>query len=200
LAAAFVFGLRRLPNWNPAPLIMTRTQKIVSANTADRLLKIFWPDFVRVNGCVFAAFHWFGTYSGNFDDKTQTEAFINHTHILDEFRNSATFRVIEPASKDLDEIEEIYDAGHPDFLHACKIGKAMARMWAVKLKVDFPVERFRVYYTQCDNPIVRFHKVRSNEPVWLHDEDSRIANDPSFREILIYDTDRLDLRNAEDFS
>ena len=48
------------------------------------------------------------------------------------------------------------------FVGACELGKQIARMWAVKLKADFPLDRFRVYYTQNDNPIVRFHKVRDN--------------------------------------
>lgn len=83
---------------------------------------------------------------------------------MDEFLNKATFQHREQISNELDEIEEIYDASHPDFITACELGKTMARMWAIKLKADFPNEHFRIYYTQYDNPIVRFHKVRSNEP------------------------------------
>ena len=41
------------------------------------------------------------------------------------------------------------------------------------------------------NPIVRFHKVRPNEHVWLSDEALLDATDPSFRDALIYDTERL---------
>ena len=67
----------------------------------------------------------------------------------------------------------------------------MARMWATKLKADFPNEQFCVYYTQYDNPIVRFHKVRSNEHVWLSDRELLDATDPSFRDALIYDTGHL---------
>jgi hypothetical protein len=61
-------------------------------------------------------------------------------------------------------------------------------MWAAKLQHDFPRERFRVYYTQYDNPIVRFHRVRTNEPVWLTDEALRFATDRSFEGAVIYDT------------
>jgi hypothetical protein len=59
---------------------------------------------------------------------------------------------------------------------------------ATKLKTDFPNERFRVYYTRYDNPIVRFHKVRPDEDVWLSDEELRNASDPSFRDEVICDT------------
>ena len=67
----------------------------------------------------------------------------------------------------------------------------MAQVWATKLKADFPSERFRVYYTQYDNPIVRFHKVRPDEHMWMSDDELLDATDPSFRGALIYDTDRL---------
>ena len=59
----------------------------------------------------------------------------------------------------------------------------------MKLKTDFPTERF--HYTQYDNPIVRFHKVRPDEHVWLSDEELLDASDPSFRATVIYDTDYL---------
>ena len=95
-------------------------------------------------------------------------------------------------SENLDEIEQIYDESHLDFPAACEVGKTMARMWATKLKADFPGERFRVYYTQYDNPIVRFHKVRPNEHVWQSDKELMDATDPSFRGALIYDTDYMD--------
>jgi hypothetical protein len=75
---------------------------------------------------------------------------------------------------------------------ACQIGLQMARMWAVKLKLDYPEHRFRVYYTQYDNPIVRFHKVRIHEAVWLTDDALRLATDRSFRNTVIYDTDYLE--------
>jgi len=67
----------------------------------------------------------------------------------------------------------------------------MARMWAIKLKADFPNEQFRVYYPQYDDPIVRFYKVRPNEDVWLTDEELRDATDPSFQATLIYNAEHL---------
>jgi hypothetical protein len=50
-----------------------------------------------------------------------------------------------------------------------------------------------VYYTQYDNPIVRFHKVRHEEDAWLTDEALQTATDPSFRNSRIYDTSKLDV-------
>ncbi len=115
------------------------------------------------------------------DGKTETESFVNHTHVLDEFGNRATSERRDTSSKDLDVVEETYDVNHPDFAYACEVGKQMARMWAMKLKADFPRDRFRVYYTQYDNPIVRFHKVRENEPVWLSDQQLKVCNRPQLQ-------------------
>jgi hypothetical protein len=170
---------------------MERIQKQVSVGIAQGALRVFWPDFINENGCVFAAFHGGAGPAWNCDSKTETECFINHTHVMDEFRNEATFQDRESISEELDAIEEIYDESHPDFIIACELGRTMAQMWATKLKADFPDEHFRIYYTQYDNPIVRFHKVRSNEHVWLSDEELLKASDPSFRAAVIYDTDHL---------
>jgi len=91
--------------------------------------------------------------------------------------------------EDLDVIEETYDDTHPDFIAACELGRMAAKLWALKLKQDFPLDRFRVYYTEYDNPIVRFHKVRAGEAVWLTNEALASATDPSFRNSLVYDTE-----------
>jgi hypothetical protein len=168
-----------------------RTQKVVSVGIATQLLEVFWPEFIQDNGCVFAAFHGDASSPKTRDGRTEWECFINHTHVMDEFSNAATFQHRETISDELDEIEEIYDETHPDFIAACELGRTMARMWAIKLKTDFPNERFRVYYTQYDNPIVRFHKVRPDEHDWLSDEQLLDASDPSFRAAVIYDTDYL---------
>ena len=126
------------------------------------------------------------------EGRTETECFVNHTHVFDEFRNSATFSRRENISEELDLVEETYDFSHPDFVLACEIGRKMARMWTMKLKSDFPQKRFRVYYTQYDNPIVRFHMVRPEEPLWFSDEQLGSATDPSFGNAVIYDTEYLD--------
>lgn len=167
--------------------------KRLSVRTGAQLLKLFWPDFVEINGCILAGFQCGGGPIQELKEgKTETESFINHTHVLDEFRNKATSERREEVSEDLDVVEETYDVNHPDFADACELGKQMARMWAMKLKADFPRDRFRVYYTQYDNPIVRFHKVRENEPQWLSDQQLQSATDRSFGGAVIYDTNYID--------
>ena len=165
----------------------------VTVRTGIHILRLFWPDFVEVNGCIFAAFQ---TRGGPIQElkagKTETECFINHTHLLDEFRNRATSERRDGFSRDFEVVEEGYDVNHPDFVGACELGKQITRMWATKLKSDFPMDRFRVYYTQYDNPIVRFHKVRENESVWLRDDALRSATDRTFTSAVIYDTKYLD--------
>jgi hypothetical protein len=54
------------------------------------------------------------------------------------------------------------------------------------LQVDFPDYRFRVYYTQEDNPVVRFHRARDGEPYWLNENDHR--EDVELARIIVYDT------------
>ncbi|MGB8648925.1 MAG: hypothetical protein WCF84_27055 [Anaerolineae bacterium] len=56
-------------------------------------------------------------------------------------------------------------------------------MWFEKLKNDFPQYRFRVYYTQLDNPVVRFHRVRIDELYWLES-----SADVKLGEIIVCDT------------
>jgi len=165
----------------------------VSVRTGSHLLRLFWPDFVEVNGCILAAFQLGdGPIQELKEGRTETECLINHTHLLDEFRNKATSERRDAVSHDFEVVEEAYDVNHPDFVGACELGKQIARMWATKLKSDFPLDRFRVYYTQYDSPIVRFHKVRENETVWLADDALRSATDRGFTSAVIYDTDYLD--------
>jgi hypothetical protein len=170
-----------------------RRQKRISITTAREVAQLFWPDFIEANGCIFAAFQcWAGAPEEMPDGKSETECFINHTHILDEFGNKATSENCTPYSATIDVIEPTYNEMHPDFIAACELGLKIARMWAMKLKLDFPQDQFRVYYTQYDNPVVRFHKVRMDEPVWLSDAALESATDPSFRNTVIYDTHYLD--------
>ncbi len=165
----------------------------VSVRTGIRLLRLFWPDFVEVNGCIFAEFQLRGGPIQELKEgKTETECFINYTHLLDEFRNGATSERRDAVSYDFEVVEEAYDVNHPDFVGACELGKQIARMWAAKLKSDYPRDHFRVYYTQYDSPIVRFHKVRENETVWLADDELRSATNRSLTSAVIYDTDYLD--------
>jgi hypothetical protein len=51
------------------------------------------------------------------------ECFINHTYVMDEFSNKATFQNREPVSAHIEELEETYDETHPDFIIACELKK-----------------------------------------------------------------------------
>ena len=81
----------------------------MSVGIAKELLHLFWPEFVRANGCVFAAFQGQSSLAEGNDSKTGWESFINHTHIMMEFSNAATFQHLEKISEELTECEEIYD-------------------------------------------------------------------------------------------
>ncbi len=48
----------------------------------------------------------------------------------------------DAVSHDFEVLEEAYDVNHPDFVGACELGKQIARMWATKLKPDYPREDF----------------------------------------------------------
>ena len=167
--------------------------KPLSVASGRRLLHLFWPEFREISDCIFLAFMVRGGEVNELSDgKTETECFINHTHILDEFRGKATIENREHVADDFDVVENSYDEKHPDFIAACEIGIALAQMWALKLKLEFPHDRFRVYYTQYDNPIVRFHKVRPTEPLWLTDEAIREGKAPTLRGTIVYDTQHLE--------
>jgi hypothetical protein len=158
---------------------------VIAALTVSRLL---WPDFVEEHGCVFLGRHLGSNPPPPNDTATGWESFVNHTHIFDEFANGASTLASE---------EVVYNERHPDFLSACELGQQMAKLWALKLKLDFPFACFRVYYTQYDNPIVRFHKVRDDEEQWLPEGAFQSATDPSFRNAQIYDTSRMNLPGWE---
>ena len=146
---------------------------------ACEVARIIWPEFIEEHECVFLGWHKGSNPPPKNDTATGWESFVNHTHILDEFANNAEKIVGEGV---------LYNEDHPDFISACELGRRIAWLWALKLRTDFPLERFRVYYTQYDNPIVRFHKVRDGESYWLTDEVLQTASDRSFKNAVIYDT------------
>jgi hypothetical protein len=167
---------------------------VAAALTVSRIL---WPDFIEEHGCVFLAWH-VGTNAPPANDTdTGWESFVNHTHMFDEFTNNAKTITNVHEGQLLNYEEAAYDEHHPDFIAACELGQQIAKLWALKLKLDFPSARFRVYYTQYDNPIVRFHKVRDDEPEWLSDEALQTATDPSFRNTLVYDTCRINFPSSK---
>lgn len=148
--------------------------------TALRLTELAWPGFVETDGAVLLA----DVHARNLRrdpemDLTAWEAFANHVHTLDIFTHEC---LRYPETGD----EILYDPEHSDFHAACELGKTFARMWFAKLRQDFPAYRFRVYYTQDDDPIVRFHRVREGEPFWLMESDWR--EDVAARRVVVLDT------------
>ncbi len=172
---------------------MLPERKTVSVTEALTVSRILWPDFVQEHGCVFLGWHAGSNPPPASDTATGWESFVNHTHIFDEFQNDATTVTNVEEREELKFVEEAYDERHPDFIAACELGQRIAALWAVKLSLDFPSARFRVYYTQYDNPIVRFHKVRDGELYWLSDEALQTATDPSFRNAFVYDTGKINM-------
>jgi hypothetical protein len=122
-----------------------------SANPFELQTKQYlWPDFVVRRNCVFLEIsapkgkvHW-----SSFHDRTAVESFYNHLHV-DELRTIKRNRSIKDSS-------------------ICALGHAVAAAWAAKLAVEFPRRSFWVYYTNENDPIVRFHSQHQNEQPWLN--------------------------------
>ena len=136
----------------------------VSVQTGLDLLNIVWPEFIELNGAIVRNDGSQVTGAEGLD-KTGFEALASHQHILDLFLHQAG------REGDEGEAKGFWIPTHPDFIAACEFGKKLAQVWFAKLQQDFPHYRFRVYYTQDDEPIVRFHRVRDDEPAWLSEED-----------------------------
>ena len=133
-----------------------------SLESALKVARLMWPRFEVRDGAVLAAdFVGEGATSvGAFSSLTEAEILLNHVHILDCFENTAE-----------SDSEPFYDTNHPEFKRACTLGGLVAQCWAAKLHFDYPERTFRVFYTQQDDPIVRFHQLRKGEPQFLDEAD-----------------------------
>lgn len=139
------------------------------ARSLDDFAKLVFPRFVKIAGCVFVERE-YGTTKGLPEwSRTHREAMTNHVHVLDYF----VHRAWGNGSRSR------YVAGHPDFKAAWAVGHAIACAWHMKLKADFPRERFCVYLyaTRNDGPVVTFHRVRGGEKNHL---DAARARRPPF--------------------
>ena len=141
---------------------------------------VVWPEFVEQNGNLFLAGHTprhrskAGARPVDGLDNTGREAFHNHLHVLEVFGGS----------RDVwDGRRNRFRRSHADFRAADRVGRTLAAAWFAKLRRDFPDQPFRVYYSSQDDPTVRFHRVYSDEPVWL-DETGRVEN----RDLVVYDS------------
>ena len=162
-----------------SPYELTRANRVIAVVSHQRqaaeasmriddsrtLLALAWPQFVCVHDCIFLASEVRSEDKLNmafFQDLTGAEASVNHVHLLDHFEHDASLSV-----------EPFWDSQHPDFRTACEIAKTIAKIWAAKLMDEFPERSFRIYYSESDNPIIRFHTVRSHEPPWASEHDWR---------------------------
>ena len=133
----------------------------VSIRSATTVSKVLWPEFVVVNDLVF--FSWAAPEMVDLNmwyDKTEVEQYLNHTHVLDLFSHRTY----------LDEDPWI-DQSHEDFKLSCEFGVMWVETVAEKLAKDFPDRNFWVYYTEQDNPIIRFHQDHPKEIPWLRKEN-----------------------------
>src|SRR5438105_4626149 len=139
---------------------------MIHIKEASALSTLFYPPFFEIEGAVFLASELpaKGINLSDFSDKTAAECFYNHVHILDHFQHGA-------ALDGNDAEDAFWDCHHPDFRHGCEVAKTMALIWRQKLSADFPKYRFRIYYLEQDNPIVRFHRVHEGEAYWLDEKD-----------------------------
>jgi hypothetical protein len=128
------------------------------------LAEIFWPTFVREGEATFVRSLRADARQAldSFESALDAEAFVNHLHVLDLLRHSASLPD-----------EPWWDSEHADFVNACRLGVLLCEAWTAKLRADFPEEDFAVFYTQQDNPVVRFHRIRADGQLWLDPGNSR---------------------------
>ena len=138
---------------------------MLRVSTARRLADIFWPEFVEEHGIVRLAFvRLADAPPGSLKTLTAYERFHSHTHIQDLFRWDV------PTVHDPKLELEVPDATSSVHALAWDLAQRLGAMWLAKLTRDFPGDRFRVYVSRLDDPIVHFHRVREAEPVWISDE------------------------------
>ncbi len=109
--------------------------------------KLFWPDFVEVEGCVLLEEQYdetsFRTWQREFEgDCARVEAMMNHVHVYDLFPE--------------------VPADHLDAQLFERLGRLLVQTWTHALKEAFPARAFNVTYSnepQAYGPTVGFHQV-----------------------------------------
>ena len=150
---------------------------MIRITSAASIVRTLWPDFEQRDGAFLLA----GTATPQLDQfasLTEAEAFYSHTHLVDLFDHKMQYIY------DADVEGERPDPSDPEHILSWNLAQRIAQMWLQKLRWDFPTERFRVYATRYDDPIVRFHKVRDGETLWLQDSATDIS-DPGY---VVFDT------------
>jgi hypothetical protein len=137
---------------------------------ASAVADLLWPDFVEEGGAVFlrAGRLAAATPLSKFPHLLDAECFVNHVHILDEFEHNAA----------LDE-DPFWNPKHVDFMKAIALAGVVAETWATRLARDFPDQSFAIFATRDDNPIVRFHKIRPDQALYLRPDEIERLDDGS---------------------
>lgn len=153
----------------------------IRITTAASLLRMLWPRFELKDGGVVLE----GTNTpqlGDFATLTEAEAFYSHTHMTDVFVHRMRYEYDESLEG------ERPDPTDPKHVLSWEVARQIGTMWLQKLSLDFPHDRFRVYVTRYDEPLVRFHKVREHEQLWLEDPPVDVE-DPGY---VVFDTARVE--------
>ena len=154
---------------------------MLRVSTARRVADIFWPDFVERDGVILLSYvRPSEAPLGHHRTLTEYERFHGHTHIQELFRWEVPTRY--DAELDLDRPD--WDSA--EHAAAWDLTQRIARMWLAKLMTDFPDYRFRVYASRLDDPIIHFHRVRDDEPVWITDAEA--AEQQARGDIVILDS------------
>ena len=152
-------------------------------STAVTVADLLWPTFAERHGVIFLdTVVTSDLPPGRFRSTTEYERFHSHTHIQDLFH--WTVSEIRDAELDI----ERPDGTSQEFGAAWDLAKRIATMWLAKLCRDFPLFEFRVYATKLDDPIIHFHRVRSEERPWIDDVDAVEQIDRD--ELLVLDSTR----------
>jgi hypothetical protein len=103
--------------------------------------KLFWPDFVEHDDCVFLAFdeakyrQWLQQTDG---DKQRVEAMMNHRHIIDLLP-----RTVESPTRGL----------------VVSFGQLLRDVWETKLRRDFPKRQFCVSFSSEESEDLSLYEV-----------------------------------------
>jgi hypothetical protein len=119
---------------------------------------LIWSDFVEEGGAIFLRSGRLAIAASlqSLGDLVAAESFVNHMHVLDQFDHNAGLNE-----------EPFWNATHPDFKSAIRLANVIAEAWAARLAAKFPDRDFAVYATRDDDPVVRFHAIRFDLPLWL---------------------------------
>lgn len=122
------------------------------------LLKLLWPEFIDVNGCILLSEQLAKSHAkqDDFEDETGFEAFVNHIHFTD---------------------KEFGEKLVPIELLGLTV--KIAEMWQAKLSWNFPNDKFLIILSFDENETtLRFHKIRESQLLWINLEKIEKYEEP----------------------